>query len=348
MVENVAGSGDFSGFDASETTLLLSKTLETGDKRTLRRQLGDTRLQRANIEIALREVSVAAEVSRRYVRLLLLQEATSLFAESVAISRRTLDVVKRRVAIGRASEAEESSAAVSLARAQLVSSRVAYEIVAARVSLASLWGTTDPAFTGAHGDLYVLPALPSYEALRDRLQESPAMRRIGAEVVVRHAEQRVAVSRQNTDIEFSAGLRHLAVSDDVAVVLGVSVPFGSKSRAAPIVRESDAGITRMAVDRESQALELESTMRMLYQDLLAARNELEILQGQVIPEARRAVTFYERGFELGSYSLLELTAAQERLIAVRRDAVEAAASVHLALIEIEGLLGNENPAGALL
>lgn len=174
------------------------------------------------------------------------------------------------------------------------------------------------------------------------------MRRIGAEVVVRHAEQRVAVSRQNTDIEFSAGLRHLAVSDDVAVVLGVSVPFGSKSRAAPIVRESDAGITRMAVDRESQALELESTMRMLYQDLLAARNELEILQGQVIPEARRAVTFYERGFELGSYSLLELTAAQERLIAVRRDAVEAAASVHLALIEIEGLLGNENPAGALL
>lgn len=44
MVENVAGSGDLSGFDASETTLLLSKTLETGDKRALRRQLGDTRL----------------------------------------------------------------------------------------------------------------------------------------------------------------------------------------------------------------------------------------------------------------------------------------------------------------
>ena len=60
------------------------------------------------------------------------------------------------------------------------------------------------------------------------------------------------------------------------------------------------------------------------------------------------MTFYERGFELGSYSLLELTAAQERLVALRRDALDAATSFHLTLIEIESLLGNANPGGALL
>lgn len=348
MVENVAGSGDLSGFDASETTLLLSKTLETGDKRALRRQLGDTRLQRANLEISMREAAVAAEVSRRYVRLLLLQESADLLEESVAISRRTLDVVQRRVAIGRASEAEESSAAVSLARTQLDSSRLGFEIVAARTALSSLWGTTNPGFAEAHGDLYAMPDMPAWEVLRGRLSESPAMRRIAAEVVVRHAERRVALSRQSTDIELSAGLRHLAATDDIAMVLGVSVPFGSRGRAGPLVRESEAGIARMAADREWRSLELESTLQGHFQDLLAARNELQILQGQVIPGARRAVSFYERGFETGSYSLLELTAAQERLVSVRRDAVDAAADIHLALIEIESLLGSANPGGALL
>lgn len=348
IVENVAGSGELSGFDASETTVFLSKTLETGDKSGLRRQLGDTRVERANVEIALREADVAAEVSRRYVRLLQLQETADLFEASVAISRRTLDVVKRRVAIGRASEAEESYAAVSLARARLDSSRVDFEIVAARASLSSLWGTTNPGFAQAHGDFYVLPEVPAWERLRERLPASPAMRRLAAEAVVRNAEQRVALSRQSADIELSAGLRHLAATDDVAMILGVSVPFGSKSRAAPLVRASDAGIARLAVDREWESLQLESALRALYQDLLAARNAMRILQSQVIPEAQRAVTFYERGFETGSYSLLEVTAAQERLVAVRRDAVDAAAALHLALIEIESLLGSTNPGGALL
>ena len=96
MIENVGGSGAASGFDASETTVLLTKTLETGDKRERRRQLGDSRLERAEIEIALREASVAAEVARRYVRVLQIQETIDLLDESVAIAARTLGVVEKR------------------------------------------------------------------------------------------------------------------------------------------------------------------------------------------------------------------------------------------------------------
>jgi cobalt-zinc-cadmium efflux system outer membrane protein len=348
MIENVGGTGDTSGFDASETTVLLTKTVEAGDKRERRRRLGDTRLDRAEIEIAMREASVAAETSRRYVRVLQLQESGELLGETTAIAHRTLDVVRKRVSIGRASEAEESFAAVTLKRAELDASRVGFEIVAARAALSTLWGATSPGFLGVRGDLYSARDVPAYESLRARLPDSPAMRRIIADTAIRHAEQQVALSRQNTDVEFSAGLRHLAVTDDVAMVVGVSVPFGSKRRAEPLVSASDAGIARTSANRERQALELESMLRTHYQSLLAASNELEVLKSEVIPEAERAVASYERGFELGRYALLELTAAQARLVDVRRDAVNAAASVQLALIEIESLLGNTNPGGALL
>jgi cobalt-zinc-cadmium efflux system outer membrane protein len=347
-IENVGGTGELSGFDASETTLSVSKTLESGDKQLWRENLGDSLLQLANIEIAAQEANVAAETSRRYVRLLQLQEASELSTESLAISRRTLDIVRKRVAVGRASEAEESSASVSLARTELESRRLGFEIVAAKTALSSLWGTMNPAFARVSGNLYSMPAIPGYESLRMQLGNNPAMLRISAQALVRQAEQRVALSSQSTDVELSAGLRHLAASDDVAMVVGFSVPFGTKGRAAPLVRESDAGLARTSVDGAAQALELETALWTLYQRLLAERNEADTLQRTVIPEAQRAVTFYERGFELGSYALLELTAAQERLIALRRDALDAATSFHLTLIEIETLLGNANPGRALL
>jgi len=347
-VENVAGSGDFDGFDASEITLRLSKTLETGDKREHRQNLGDMRSQLAMLEISARETSLAAEVSRRYAELLRQQEAIGLVEESVAIGRRTLDIVRKRVAVGKASDAEEASAIVSLARTELAGKRLDFEIVATRAGLATLWGDTEAAFMRAEGDIYAAPPLQQYSHFESRLAGNAEVLRIATEARVRSAEQRIALSRQRADVELSAGVRHLAVSDDLAMVVGFSVPFGTQGRAAAAVREADSGIARTSLDRDGQMLELRASVRALYQQLLASRNELTTLREEIIPEAKRAVAFYERGFELGSYNLLELTAAQERLLAVRRDALDAAASFHLTLIEIESLLGSANPGGALL
>jgi len=347
-IENVAGTGELSGFDASETTLRLSKTLETGDKRTYRQELGDMRTQLATLEITVLETDLGARVSRRYAELLRQQETIILLGESVAIGRRTLAIVQKRVAVGVASEAEEASATVSLNRAELAGKRLDFEIVATRVGLASLWGTTQPGFTRVAGDIYSAPPLPQYATLKARLVDNPQIVRISTEARIRSAEQRVALSNQRADVEVSAGVRHLAASDDVAIVAGFSVPFGAKGRAEPLVRASNSDAARTALVHDGQVLELDASLRTLYQQLLASRTELIALREQIIPEAQRAVEFYEHGFELGSFSLLELTAAQERLLALRRDALDAATSFHLTLIDIESLLGSANPGGALL
>jgi cobalt-zinc-cadmium efflux system outer membrane protein len=133
----------------------------------------------------------------------------------------------------------------------------------------------------------------------------------------------------------------------MAMVVSINMPFGSKKRADSIVRASEIEISKVAMTQTNQLLHLQAALFSFYQALLAAHSELEILQNEIIPEAGRAVQFYERGFELGSYSLLELTASQERLLTVRGQALDAATSFHVALIEIESLLGSFNPGGAL-
>ena len=277
-IENVAGSGEFSGFDASETTLRLSKTLETGDKREHRQNLGDMRSQLAMLEISMRESSLAAEVSRRYAQLLRQQEAIGLVEESVAIGQRTLDIVRKRVAVGKASDAEEASAVVSLARIELAGKRLDFEIVATRAGLATLWGDAEPAFAHAAGDIYSMPPLPQYSHFASRLAGNADVLRIETEARIRGAEQRIALADQRADVELTAGVRHLAAIDDVAMVVGFSVPFGTKGRGAAAVSEADSGIARTALDRNGQMLELQAAMRALFQQLLASRNELMTLR----------------------------------------------------------------------
>jgi cobalt-zinc-cadmium efflux system outer membrane protein len=133
----------------------------------------------------------------------------------------------------------------------------------------------------------------------------------------------------------------------MAMVVSINMPFGSSKRADSLVSASEIEISKVPMTQTNQLLNLQAALFSFYQALLAAHSELEILQNEIIPEAERAVQFYERGFELGSYSLLELTASQERLLTVRGQSLDAATSFHFTLIEIESLLGSFNPGGAL-
>jgi len=346
-IENFAGTDSVSGFESAETTLQVSKTLELGDKRQYRTELGDAEVGLARMDATVRELELAAEVSRKYAELLRKQEQLNLVAESVSISSRTLEIVQRRVSAGRASAAEESNANVELSRTELIGKRLQFEIAGLRFALASLWGSTNPEFTQARGVIGSMPALPDYPTLETRLAENPYLRRIATNGRMLDAQRRMAESRQSPDILLSAGLRHLAATDDVAMVVSFSMPFGSGGRAEPLIRESNLSISRIPMTQEEQFLKLQSALFGFYQVLLATRTEYDTLSNEIIPEAERAARFYERGFELGSYSLLELTAVQERLLALRGNALDAAASFHLTLIEIESLLGSISPGGAL-
>jgi len=346
-VENFGGTDSVSGIDSAETTLQVSKVLELGDKQQYRSDLGDARVNLAQIESTLRELELTAEVSRQFADLLKIQSQIDLVSESVDIGNRTLQIVRRRVAVGRASEAEQSSAVVALARTRLIGKRLQFEMAGARVNLSTLWGSTTPDFTLVAGDIDSIPPLPAYAELQARLIDNPAIRKITSNSRVLDAQRRLAQSGRRPDIELSAGLRHLGATDDMGMVVSVSMPFGSSSRAASSVSRADMEIAKSPMTRNQRQLSIQAALFGFYQTLLSSRSELTTLRDEIIPEAGRAVQFYERGFELGSNSLLELTAAQERLLTLRSEALAAAASFHLTLIEIESLLGSLYPGGAL-
>ncbi|MEX2122951.1 MAG: TolC family protein [Woeseia sp.] len=341
-IENFAGSGSSSGLDGAEVTLQLSRIFELGDKSALRREVGKLRVDQAMISEEAARLALAERVTQRFIDVIALQERTTLAQKTVGIAEQTLTIVQNRVDVGRSSEAELSTAVIALSRAELEHLDAERQLEKARMSLASLWGASAPRFAQAVGDFFDLPSVESFAALEQRLPDNPEIQRQAAELRLHAASRRLAESKRKADVSVSGGVRHLGEQDDVGLLFSVSVPFGSSSRARPEINEANLLLAQSPLRADAQRRELRALLFRLHQDLLFARTALVRLRETIIPHAENAVALYQEGFAVGSSTLLELADAQDRLLVLQGEALDAARDYHATLAEIEYLLGGRS------
>jgi cobalt-zinc-cadmium efflux system outer membrane protein len=341
-IENFAGSGSSAGLDGAEVTLQLSRVLERGDKSALRREMGELRVEQAMLTEEAARLALAEGVTQRFIDVIALQERTTLAQRTVDVAERTLAIVQARVNVGRSSEAELSTAKIALSRAELERRDVDRQLEQARMSLASLWGASTPRFAQAVGDFFDLANVESFASLEQRLPDNLEILRHAADLRLHAASRRLAESKRKADVSVSGGVRHLGERDDVGLLLSVSIPFGSNSRARPEVAEADLLLAQTPLATDAQRRELRALLFRLHQDLLFARTSFVRLREMIIPEAENAVALYQEAFAVGSSTLLELADAQDRLLVLQGEALDAARTYHATLAEIEYLLGGRS------
>lgn len=336
-LENFAGTGAARGLDIAEATFALSHVLEMGNKRELRTQAAQAAHDDLSIERQAAQLDIVAEVTRRFVHVASDQEQIALTRRATALARESLEAVRRRVAAGRAPDAELNRANVALARARIEEEHAEHELVASRRKLSAMWGSTEASFAEVAGNLYEHPPLPPFEDLVARLDRSPDFLRFASEARVRDAQLRLAQAQARSDISLSAGIRRLEVSDDQAFVVGVSVPLFGRSRARGALDEAQAMRNLAETDHSGRRVRTLAQLFGLYQELRHAMTETAVLNDTIIPELESALRNTQLAFDRGRYSYLEWTDAQRELIAAQRDRIEASARAHLLLAEIERL-----------
>jgi cobalt-zinc-cadmium efflux system outer membrane protein len=338
--ENFAGGGNFSGLDALETTVRFSRTLELGDKRERRRDLGMAELNRLSDEHASRRREVAAEVARRFIHLLSDQENLNAARRATELAVRARDAVRARVEAGAASPIALSKAEIAVARARIEAEHAEHELASSRIKLAVMWGDTEPDFGEISGNLFSLSGLPALDDIQARLENSPELSRFEAESRLHDARIRLADAQRAPDVSLSAGVRRLEAFDDQALVASFSVPLGARRRAELEKRSVQADRDRIELSRSARLLELRATLFELYQEIQHARAETQMLYAEVQPQARAMVDAAEQGYRAGRFSLIELTDAQRQLLEIERDAIRSAHEFHTLLIEIRHLVGD--------
>jgi len=336
-LENFAGSGETHGLDALETTLSLSQVIEIGEKRDLRIGVAESDRDLVVIEQRARELDVLAEVVRRFITVVAAQERQRFAQEATALARQTLDAITQRVEAALSPVAEQSRARIALTRALIEERQAGSELRAARYSLASQWGDTEPTFGIANADLFRFEAEQSFQAFFDRLERSPDFIAFASVARLRDAELRLAQAQARPNIAVGVGIRRFEATDDLALVASFTKPLAIRNENQGAILEARARRAQTDAERQAALTRARGSVFALYQEISAARARAETLRGQAVPQAETALSQTRAGYDVGRFSFLELATAQQELLELQEAAIDAAADHHLLRAELERL-----------
>lgn len=336
--EDFAGTGPYSPLNRSQTTGWYERTWERGGKREAR--IGAARADVAIVgqQNRVRLLDRLARVQAAWVEALA-AEATIPVAEArlTDLKRVEFDVVRR------VTGALDPWFAAERARTNVAQAEIALEQARetarnARASLAAWWGGT--------GD-YRLDAA-TFQTLDTQIPaagDAADVAVLAAEIAAAEAKVRLAETGNVADPSGRVGLRHFGQGNDLAVMVGGSIPLGSKAanrgnveraRAEQRALEAEVAVTRVEISRE---------IDRLVADRRLIASEIKRIDEEVIPSASRAVRLIRDGLARGgtAFTFLEFSQAQIAAHDARSRRVELLRRFHLIGVRLDRLSGRHAP-----
>ncbi len=348
-VEDVGGSGQRSGFDASETTIQLSQLIELADKRTKRTRLASLEKELAGSDYEAKRLDVFTEVTKAFIEALAAQDRLELAKEQVQLSEEVLETVTKRVKAGKDSCFEKIKASVTLSKIKIQHQKALQNLEFARKELASQWAGNKPKFESVAGQLdpNQLSEIPSIDKLMGLTAQNPDVARWSVEIEKQKAALEVEKARAVSDVRLNGGLRRFNKTDDNAIVFGVSIPL-------PISDRNQAGklaaAYNLAIAREEQRavhIRIQMELAKAYRALSSAYTEATELYMNVLPGAERVFEVSKKGYDLGTLDYLHVLDAQRCLFESKARNIDALASYHTAKADVERLTGHSIDSEAL-
>lgn len=337
-LENFAGSGEFSGVDGVETTLLLTQPIELGDKRERRRQSAAIALERTRAEQGIVRADLTARTADRFLAVLAAQKRLLLTQSQVDLARRSLAAVEDRAAAGQAPATEIHRARLAVIELELEISREEGELAAARQELAGLLGVREDACIVA-GELSPLPGPPPLEDLEAGLADSPGQRRQQLLIEERRRELALEESLGQPDLDLSLGGRYFNEGNDGALIAGFSLPLPLFNRNQGKIAAAGHRRNQAQAEADGRLQTARAALARAWHQAENARRRTEILDEQLLPTAETAFAAAEYGYRAGKFPLFDVLDAQRTLIDLRQRRIAALIDGQQARIEIERLLG---------
>lgn len=333
-VENVVGTGAYSGIRGAETTVGMSLPLEFGGKRSARIAVADTQTTRARLAVVTARADLRLRVTQAYNEAVASERRLLIASDQQRIAAEGLRAANVRVRAGRASPLEEQRADVARINADTALAQAERAVTLARANLARLVGREPGALDLGWFDWVAAGVGP-------RLPASPegtlALATAEAEVATANAQVRLARSQRVPDLTLSAGARRLEATNDVAAVFGVSLPI-------PLFNNGRAGIDAARAQREQAdalrrvaLLDAQRAIATAETDLANAEANARAANGPALSAAQEAARIARIGYREGKFGQLDLLEAERTLAQTRSAAIDALAAYQDAKARLERL-----------
>lgn len=306
QVENIAGTGAFQGFRATESTLAVGQRLELGGKRRARVEAASARTTVAAIRAEIMRADLTFSVRERFVYAVTARQRLRLAEQALERSRELARIARVLVDTGRDPPLRALRAEANLGEAEAALTQRLAEDENARRLLAALWGDPTPAAAVDEAslpfDVGAVPVRP-LSVLAIRLADAELA---AAEAII--ARER---SLRTPDLTLSAGIRRFEAADAQSFVTGASMalPLGNRNQGAIAAAQAAARVA----DSQRSLLVVESvrSIASARATLAAAEERVETLANRTVPQAEEALRLADIGYRAGRFSLIELLDATD-------------------------------------
>ncbi len=337
--EDVAGSGPFEGFKQSETTIQLGQLIELGSKRSARVKANRLSEKMADWDYETKRLELLTKVSKNFLDVLKAQHKVSLTKKLRAVAKQAYDIVAEKVKAGKAASIEKVKAKIALSSIKIELSGAKLELNNARLRLSSFWGTTQPQFSKAVGDFFLISAVPSSERLLEKLSKNPNLARWSTELKRRRAALNREKANGIPNIQVNGGFRHLETTNDDTFRFGITVPIQLFNRNQGAIAEAKNRLEKTR--EEKRAMQLNTTQEFFkaYNALVFSHSQVSSIKSEILPEAQKAFEATQEGYKFGKFGLREVLESQKTWFEAQKQHIEALATYHKANVDVEGLTG---------
>lgn len=330
---NVASISPQEGFGAGglrekqmDSILRLEQLIERGEKRELRTQSADARLDatRRDFDDARRQQRLL--LWSAYYDLLLMQEKRRAAVDAAALYARSLEAGEARLRAGDISLSDRSRLRVEKLRAENDARQAVADLDRAQVALAYLIGQEAAASKLVAVDAWPVLDSEAPAAGDAVIAQRPDIRAAQARVVAAEAARDLARSLKKRDVTVGVQLEHnLQNAPRNSFGFGVSVPL--------FVRyEYEGEIARAEADLQLAREQLERLVAQALGDADQARSQLaasaerrQRLETELLPDAERVARSAEFAYSKGAMGLGDLLDARRVWRQVQLDAAQTRA-----------------------
>ena len=341
--ENALGTGPYRGFDESDTTLAFALPVELGGKRSARIAVADARIRRAEVEVAVAAADLRLAVTEAYVAAIAADRRALVAEDRLAVATENLRIANDRVMVGANPPIDAQRALLEEAKARIEADTARVGANAARTMLQRYAG--DPALGALDTGWFDRAATGSYgPTLRVGADGTLALAAAAAETEAAEAGVRLARSQRVPDLTLTAGTRRLEVSNDQAMVFGVSIPL-------PVFNTGRAAVTQAARERDHAEARQRVARFDAERALAAAEAERDraatLVWGSnpALAAAGEAARIARIGYAEGKFDQMVLLDAERTLLDTQRAAIDARADYHNAVARLGRLTTRLQGAG---
>ncbi|HUD95598.1 TolC family protein [Sphingobium sp.] len=337
QIENIIGTGPYSGVRSNETTVGFMQTLELGGKRSARVAVASAELSRAELQAAVIAADVRLQVTQLYVEAISAERRLITAKDQARIAGDALRAAGVRVQAGRASPLERQRADVARVNAEANAERQDRLARAARTNLERRIGR-------AFGplDVALLDRLPAASASYGPSEPvSPqgtlALAAADADLAIADAGVRLAKANRVPNIDVGPSVRRLEATKDFAAVFAVSIPLQVFNNGGAALAQAGAQRTQAEANRRLTALDIEQAITNAQADADNAATTARAASGPALQAAQEAARIARIGYREGKFSQLDLLDAERTLADTRVAAIDALASYQNARAQLERL-----------